>query len=144
MRSRKIVLSVVAAILAIGSVAPIVAASPRSGDLEMTKECSAFHGQAGEFCTFLSSNIKAIPAGARIYYAEAAGATTLDTDVVIVAGPGNVATGHCTLDFTALPGHCTFSGGTGKFHHFHATAAVSVDAQNVWHWNGTYAFGPHV
>ena len=33
MRSRKIVLSVVAAILAIGSVAPIVAASPRSGDL---------------------------------------------------------------------------------------------------------------
>ena len=109
----------------------------------MTKECSAYFGRAGEFCTFLSSNIKAIPGGARVYYAEDAGETTLDTDVVIVAGPGNVATGHCTLDFQALPGRCNFSGGTGQFRHFHATAAVSVDGQNVWHWDGTYAFGPH-
>ena len=34
MRTRKIILSAVAAILAIGSVAPIVAASPRSGILK--------------------------------------------------------------------------------------------------------------
>jgi hypothetical protein len=44
----------------------------------------------------------------------------------------------------ALPGRCTFSGGTGQFRHFHATAAVSVDLQNVWHWDGTYQFGPHL
>jgi hypothetical protein len=143
MRTRKIVLSAVAAILAVSSVAPIVAASPRSGELAMTKECSAYFGHAGEFCTFLTSSIKAIPGGARVYYAEDAGETTLDTDVVIIAGPGNVAAGHCTLDFQALPGRCTFSGGTGRFKHFHATAAVSVDSENVWHWDGTYAFGPH-
>ena len=141
-RSRKIVLSAVAAVLAIGFVAPSVGASPRSGDLEMTKECSAYFGHAGEFCTFLSSNIKAIPVGARIYYVEAAGATTLDTDVVIVAGPGNVANGHCTLDFLALPGRCAFLGGTGQFEHFHAAAAVTVDLHDVWHWDGTYEFGP--
>ena len=66
MRTRKIVLSAVAAILAVSSVAPIVAASSRSGDLAMTKECSAYFGHAGEYCTFLTSSIKAIPGGARV------------------------------------------------------------------------------
>lgn len=142
MRSKRILLAVGAAILSLSSFAPAVAASPRSGDLHVTKECSDYTGQAGSFCTFVTSNIKAIPPGARIVYAEAAGATSLDTDVVIVAGPGNVANGHCALDFLALPGLCTFSGGTGNFTHFHASAAVSVDATGLWHWEGTYSFSP--
>jgi hypothetical protein len=129
--------------LSLGVFAPAVTASPRSGDLQMTKECGEYHGNAGEFCTFVTSNLKAIPSGARIYYASAAGASSLDTDVVIVTGPGNVATGHCTLDFLALPGRCTFSGGTGKFTHFQAWAAVYVDGANLWHWDGTFSFGPH-
>ena len=70
----------------------------------------------------------------------AAGPGSLDTDVVIVAGPGNVARGHCTLVFASLPGRCTFSGGTGTFTHFHASVAVSVDATGLWHWEGTYSF----
>ena len=106
----------------------------------MTKECSEYTGQAGSFCTFTSSNIKAIDPGDRIVYARAAGLASLDTDVVVVAGPGNVAAGHCTLVFASLPGRCTFSGGTGKFTHFHASAAVSVDATGLWHWDGTYVF----
>ena len=130
-------------ILGLSALAPSAAASPRSGNLEITKECGEYHGNAGEFCTFVSSNIKAIPSGARIYYASPAGASSLDTDVVIVAGPGNVANGHCTLDFLALPGLCTFSGGTGKFVHFHAWAAVSVDDANLWHWAGAFSFSPH-
>ena len=62
--------------------------------------------------------------------------------MVVVAGPGNVAAGHCTLVFASLPGRCTFSGGTGKFTHFHASAAVSVDTTGLWHWDGTYVFSP--
>ena len=119
-----------------------VAASPRTGDLHVTKECSQYNGQAGSFCTFTSSNIRAIKPGDRIVYAQPAGPDSLDTDVVIVAGPGNIAAGHCTLVFASLPGRCTFSGGTGNFTHFHASAAVSVDANGLWHWEGTFSFSP--
>ena len=124
------------------ALAPAASATPRSGEVHIIKDCSAFTGQAGSFCTITSSNVRAIPAGTRIVYASAAGATTLDTDISIAAGPGNVAWGHCTLDFLALPGLCTLWGGTGKFTHVHASVVVSPDATpNVWHWDGTFAFG---
>jgi hypothetical protein len=142
MPSKRIVLVMAATILLQAGLAPGVAASPRSGDLHVTKECSEYTGQAGSFCTFTSSNIKAIQPGDRIVYAHAAGPASLDTDVVIVAGPGNIAAGHCTLVFASLPGLCTFSGGTGTFTHFHASVAVSVDATGLWHWEGTYGFSP--
>jgi hypothetical protein len=140
--SKRLLFLIGAAILALIAFAPSVAASPRSGHLQITKECSEYTGQAGSFCTFVSSNIKAIHSGARIYYVSAAGATSLDTDVVIVAGPGNVAAGHCTLDFLALPGLCRFSGGTGQFTHFQAWASVSVDGTGLWHWDGVFSFSP--
>lgn len=142
MHGKRNVLAAAAAVLALAGLAPTVAASPRSGDLHLTKECSQYTGQAGSFCTFTSSNIKAIEAGDRIVYLEAAGAASLDTDVVIAGGPGNVATGHCILVFASLPGRCTFSGGTGTFTHFEASVAVSVDATGRWHWDGTYSFSP--
>ena len=142
--SRQLFLVATSAVLSLAALAAPVAASPRSGDLQITKECSEYTGQAASFCTFVSSNITAIPSGARIYYyTSPAGATSLDTDVAIVAGPGNVAAGHCTLDFLALPGRCTFSEGTGQFVHFTASAAVSVDGTGLWHWDGTYSFSPH-
>jgi hypothetical protein len=143
MSSKGLVLALAAAILLPAGLAPAATASPRSGALQVTKECSEYTGQAGSFCTFTSSNIKAIQAGDRIVYAQAAGLGSLDTDVVIVAGPGNVAAGHCTLVFASLPGRCTFSGGTGKFIHFRASVAVSVDETGLWYWDGTYSFNPH-
>jgi hypothetical protein len=138
-------LSILLAIVAIGvtAVAPAATATPRNGDIHIIKDCTEYAGQAGGFCTITSSNLPAIPAGSRIVYASAAAATTLDTDISIATGPGNVASGHCTLDFLALPGVCTLSGGTGKFNHIHASVMVSPDATtgNVWHWDGTFAFG---
>ncbi len=56
-------------------------------------------GQIGDYCTVTSSNVAAIPAGTKIFYAQAAGATSLDSDVILYTGPGNTATGHCALDF---------------------------------------------
>ena len=140
--SKRLFLLVAAAILSLAAFAPSVAASPRTGDLHITKECGDYHGRAGEFCTFVSSNIKAIQQGDRIYYASAVVGATLDTEVTIVAGPGNVARGHCTLDFLALPGLCTFTGGTGKFEHFQAWASVSADSTGLWHWDGAFSFRP--
>ena len=56
--------------------------------------------------------------------------------------PATSHSGHCRLDFLALPGLCTLSGGTGTFTHLHLWVAVSPDATpNLWHWDGTFAFG---
>ena len=143
MRSIRSLLVVAATILSLFILVPSVAASsPRSGDLHVTKECSAYSGLAGSYCTITSSNLKAITVGSKVVYASPAGATSLDSDVVLDVGPGNAAFGHCYLDFGTGLGLCTFSGGTGKFTLFQATADVSYLGGPNWAWDGTYAFVP--
>jgi hypothetical protein len=124
--------------------APATASALRGGDLHVTKECSEYTFLAGSFCTITSSNIKGIEVGSRVVYATAAGATSLASDVVLdPPGPGNnTAFGHCALDFATRVGVCTFSGGTGKFTHFQATANVSYLGGHNWGWEGTYSFSP--
>ena len=112
----------------------------RSGSLDVVKECSEYKGLAGDHCTITVSNVDGIDPGARVVYASAAGAGSLDSDIVLEAGPGNSATGHVLLDLGAGTGTITFSGGTGKLAGFEAEAAVSADAEGLWHWNGTYSF----
>lgn len=120
------------------------AASARSGDLHVTKECSAYTGAAGDFCTITSSNLKAIAVGSRVVYTSAADLVTLtvDSDVVLHAGPGNTAFGHCTASLVTGLGTCTFSGGTGKFTWFHARVDVSPLGGPSFAWDGTYSFSP--
>jgi hypothetical protein len=115
--------------------------TPRSGALHVTKECSEYHGAAGEFCTILSSNIKGIERGMRVVYLQALGQDgSLDSDVVLSPRHGSAVFGHVLLNSTTQ--HITLSGGTGKFAGFHADAAVSVDDHEIWHWDGTYSFTP--
>jgi hypothetical protein len=125
------------------SVALPLAASPRSGDLHVTKECSGYNGLPGSFCKIESSNVKAIEVGSIIRYLQPEQLfTPLGSDVVLdPPGPGNnTANGHCSL---AL-GACTFSGGNGKFNLFHADVAVWFDSElGLWRWEGTYSFNPH-
>ena len=121
--------------------APVVSATPRSGELHIVKDCVDYHGLGGQSCEITGSNLRAIPAGAHIVYASDLAFPVLDTDITITAGPGNVAHGHCRLDFTALPGACVLSGGTGKFTHIHASVVVSPLGGDLWAWDGTYAFG---
>ena len=123
------------------------ASFPRSGAAHVTKECLAYSGQAGDFCSIASSDLKEIEAGSRVVYAQAANFTTLllDSDVVLDSpGPGNnKAFGHCHLNLATGLGLCTFSGGTGKFMHFNASFDVSPPTDGVnWHWDGTYSFSP--
>jgi hypothetical protein len=112
----------------------------RSGDLHVTKECSAYKGLAGDFCTITSSNLEEIEVGSKVVYAQAAGAGSVDSDLVLDAGPGNTATGHVVLDLVAGTGVVTFSGGTGKFTGFNARVDVTADSAGLWHWEGTYSF----
>ena len=134
--------SAAAAVSGSAAVAPSLSASPRSGDLRVTKECSGYTGGAGSFCAITSSNVKAIEVDSRIIYLQPDQLVTpVGSDVVLdPPGPGNnTAFGHCSL---AL-GVCTFSGGTGKFTGFHASVVVThTDDFSLWYWNGTYSFSP--
>jgi hypothetical protein len=126
------------------AVAPALSkSSARSGALHVTKECSQYTRLAGGFCTITSSNLKQIEVGTRVVYAIASGPTVLDTDVILdPPGSGkSTAFGHCRLDLKSGVGLCTFSGGTGKFKHFQASAVVTSLGRPNWAWDGTYSFG---
>jgi hypothetical protein len=116
-------------------------ATPRSGALHVTKECSDYHGLAGEFCTITSSNIPQIKPGMRVVYLQPLGPNGLDSDIVLSKGHGSAAFGHVVLNATTS--RVTFSGGTGAFAGFQADVVVSVvlvGGAQVWHWDGTYSF----
>ena len=115
--------------------------SSGSRELHMTKECGEYKGQAGHFCTITSSNVKAIPVGSRIFYLQAAGPASLDSDIVLVVGPGNYALGHVTLDFATGTGEVRFAGGTKQFTSFRAKADVAALGGISWAWDGEYRLG---
>ena len=117
-----------------------VSASEKKGELHVEKECSQYNGAPGSFCTFTSSNLALIPAGARVYYTQALGvpAGLLDSNVVLDAGGGNRALGRCTLDLATVSGLCTFSDGTGYFAGFQARLVTSYAGGPNWRWDGTY------
>jgi len=144
MHSKRSLLVVAAAILSLAALAPAVAASPRSGDVHVTKECSAYTGAAGDYCTITSSNLAAIPRGSKVIYLKALTFPILDTNIVLdPPGPGNnKAFGHVYLDLSTGAGEATFSGGTGKFTWFHARVDVSSLGGPDWAWEGTYSFSP--
>jgi hypothetical protein len=121
----------------------LAASFPRSGALHVTKDCSAYTGHAGDFCTLTSSSLQEI-AGSRIVYASDAVGASLDADVRLdPPGPGNnIAFGHCTVSLETGIGACEFSGGTGKFTWFHASVAVSSLGGPNFAWAGTYSFSP--
>lgn len=107
-----------------------------------TKDCSGFTGLVGAFCTVRSSNVKAVTVGSKIFYFQMAGKSALDSDMVLYAGPGSVATGHCLLRFKTGVGMCTISDGTGRLAGFRARVRVTADSSiaGLWHWDGTYSF----
>ena len=107
-----------------------------------TKDCSGMSGLAGAFCTFRSSNVKAIKVGSKIFYFQANTATGLDSDIAIYVRRGTVATGHCRLSAATGKGLCTISDGTGALDGFHARVRVTHDSSipKLWHWDGTYGF----
>ena len=145
----KTIFGLLLAVVMVGALATAGSAestgSPRSGDLHVTKECSQNHGNAGDFCTITGSNLNAIDVGMKVIYTDAAGPFGsgdfgFDTDIVL-DGPGNNdAYGHVVLSFLTGTGTVTFSGGTGRFSGFHASAAVTYS--DTWHWDGTYSFTP--
>lgn len=116
------------------------------GKLQVTKDCSAFKGEAGGSCTVSASNLAAINVGSKIFYTQAAGTPPgfLDSDIILDSGTGNRAVGHCTFDLGTNRGLCTFSDGTGQFDGFRARLAVSLapGSNSSYRLDGTYSFSP--
>jgi hypothetical protein len=116
------------------------------GELQVTKDCSAFTGAAGGFCIIKSSNLAAIKSGSKIFYSQAAGTPPgfLDSDVILDGGPGDRAIGHCTFDLGTNRGLCTFTGGTGQFTGFQTHLDVSLvpGSAGIYRLEGRYSFSP--
>jgi hypothetical protein len=142
--ARLLVASAAAISLAALALVPAVSASPpQTGALHIAKDCSNYTGAAGDYCTIVSSNVDAIKPASRVYYLEALQGDSYDGDVMLYAGRGNAAFGHCKVNYTASTGRCIFTGGVGRFRSFFADVAVSADPTNPAGalWNGTYIFG---
>ena len=144
MRSKRILVVAGAAILSLAAVAPVMASSPRSGELSVTKSCATYAGAANDYCTITSSNINAIKAGTRVIYLQAANFNTLTLDSnIVIDGPGNNdAFGHVSLNLVTGVGTVTISSGTGVFTGFDATVAVAPLGGGSFAWHGSYDFTP--
>ncbi len=144
------VLVVATSLVAVAATVLAVTASAQPGarahhgarPFHLTKTCPppGMQGQIGGYCTVTSSNVAGIRVGSRIFYAQAAGQTSLDSDIILYAGPGNTATGHCALDFATGLGRCTLSGGTKRLDGIRARVDVSYLGGYDWAWDGKYRF----
>jgi hypothetical protein len=132
----------IAATFALGVGVSASGDSGRSKRLHVTKECSDYTYAAGSFCTITFSSLGRIPVGAKVFYTQAAGIieNLLDSNVVLDAGNGNRAIGHCTLDAATGLGLCTFSDGTGRLAGFSARVDVRYLGGFDYAWDGTYSF----
>ena len=123
---------------------PALAASttPTMQPLKIAKDCSKYSGETPSFCTIVESNLAAIPAGTKILYYGPVTNSPLFTSssAVISVGPGDTAVGYCVVYDTANPpvGTCAFNAGSGTLAGFQAVVTVTVDAKQVWHWDGGY------
>ena len=141
----KTIFGLLLAVVMVAGFAVAGSASPRGGELHVTKDCSQNTLLPGGFCTITGSNLNAIDAGMKVIYADAPGPFGTgdfgyNTDVVLDGPDNNDAYGHVVLSFFTGTGTVTFSGGTGRFSGFHASAAVTYS--DTWHWDGTYSFAP--
>jgi hypothetical protein len=127
--------------------APALAAdAPKMQPLTLSKECSQYSGGVPSFCTVLESSLPELKKGTRVlYYGPVTNNPAFSSNnVVLDDGAGNTAMGSCIVDFGAGPkGICAFYAGSGSLAGFSAIVQVTVDAKQVWHWDGSYAIGSY-
>jgi len=147
----KTIFGLLLAVVMVAAFATAGSATPRSGQLHVTKECSENTGLPGGFCTITGSNLNAIRPGTKVVYTNPAVVGTVLSSDLYVDGPGNNdAYGHVALNLDPnaptqpFSGPLTFSGGTGRFKGFHADVNVTctLPAGTPCAWDGTYRFIP--
>ena len=144
MMQRRVFLTSVLAVSLV-SMPAFAADAPKMEKLTLSKECSQYSGNTPSFCSILESNLPALKAGTKVlYYGPVANNPAFSSNnVVLDDGAGNTAMGNCIVDFGAGPkGICAFYAGSGTLSGFSAIVEVTVDAKQVWHWDGSYALTP--
>jgi hypothetical protein len=114
--------------------------SEHSRPLYVTKDCTDYQGLADQSCTIKTSNVPAIKPESRVVYLQAAVGPSLDSDIILVVGPGSYALGHVNVDLSTGLGTVRLNGGAGPFRSFHARAAVSPLGGPLFAWEGRYRF----
>jgi hypothetical protein len=135
-------IGVITAFGVLASPASAASAAPTMQPLKIAKDCSKYSGDTPSFCTIVESNVAAVPSGTKILYYGPVTNSPLFTSssVVISVGPGDTAVGYCVVYDTANPpvGTCAFNAGSGALSGFQAIVKVTVDAKQIWHWDGGY------
>jgi hypothetical protein len=135
-------LAVAGTIVALGAIVPAASAGTALTPIHITKECSEFSGEIPSFCTITGSDLAAIPVGTKVMYwgPVVSDPNFLSSKAVLRAGHGNRAFGYCQTISDPYHGTCTFWRGKGTLKGFHASVDVTLDADGVFHWDGTYLF----
>jgi hypothetical protein len=109
----------------------------------LSQNCDEWTSGVGSFCTVIESNVAALKKGTKVLYCGPVNDKIAfsSNNVVLDDGAGNTAIGNCIVDYDASQG-MSFYGGNGSLLSFTAIAQVSVDDNQVWHWNGSYSVSP--
>jgi hypothetical protein len=118
--------------------------APKMQPFSLSQNCDEWTSGAGSFCTVIESNVAALKKGTKIlYYGPVNNNNSFSSNnVVLDDGADNTAIGNCIVDYDAAKGMCAFYGGNGSLLSFTAIAQVSLDDDQVWHWNGSYWVSP--
>jgi len=120
-------------------------AAPTMQPLNIAKDCSEYTGDTPSYCTITASNVAAIPVGTKIFYYGPVTANPLFTSssVIISVGNESTAVGYCVVYDSRTPplGTCAFHAGSGTLAGFQAVLTATVDAKQIWHWEGGYLLG---
>ena len=140
MRALRKLLAVTVTVFALAAVIPAASAGTALQPLHITKECSEFTGHIPSFCTVTSSGLAAIPDGTKVMYwgPVITDPNFMSSRAVLRAGHGSRAFGYCQTIADPYHGTCVFWRGTGTLEGFHASVDVTIDADGVFHWDGTY------
>ena len=121
--------------------------APKMQPMTLSKECSQYSGGVPSFCTVIESSVPALKKGTKVlYYGPVTSNPAFSSNsVVLDDGAGNTAMGNCIVDFGSGPkGLCAFYAGSGSLAGFTAIVEVTVDAKQVWRWEGSYAISGSV
>jgi hypothetical protein len=149
----KTIFGLLLAVVMVAAFATAGSASPRSGQLHVTKECSEFTGLPNGFCTITGSNLNAIGVGMHVVYTDPTFVGNELISHLFIDGPGNNdANGNVALqvpvpggipDPNDWTGHLVFTDGTGRFSGFHANIFVDCrPSGSPCTWEGPYNFTP--
>lgn len=120
------------------------AEEPATQPLHLVKECSQFTGKPGDFCSVTKSDLAAIPVGSKIFYFDSDQVSAiLSSAIVLDAGNGALAIGHCSVNNPEATGTCTFSAGSGALQGLRALVTLTADTNGTdYHWDGIYTMAP--